>query len=175
MSVYGSLEPGWQLVGFTNTPGQVLNTIPVLTAPRLTRTLAWDPMDEELRSYGPGDPPEQQTLLQLETGDALWLLLDEDDGSPVIWEQVLIDGPRSVALPAGLSLQTRTGPTTSAAEAVAGLGGALESLHVWQGNRFLSYTTGRLDVLNEVRELHYGAAFWIRMSEASSWTQPTPD
>ncbi len=123
-------------MGFTNTPGHVLNTIPVLTAPRLTRTLAWDPVDEEVRSYGPGDPPEQQTLLQLETGDALWLLLDEDDGSPVIWEQVLIDGPRSVALPAGLSLQTWTGPTTSAAEAVAGLGGALESLHVWQGNRF---------------------------------------
>ena len=26
------------------------------------------------------------------------------------------------------------------------------------------------DVLNEVRELRYGDAFWIRMSEAASWT-----
>ena len=95
-----------------------------------------NPVNEELLSYGPGDPPEQQTLLQLETGAALWLLLDEDDGNPMIWEQVLIDGPRRVALPAGLSLQTWTGPITPAAEAVAGFSGALDSLYVWQGGDF---------------------------------------
>jgi hypothetical protein len=175
VSVYRSLEPGWQLVGFTNPAGHVLNVIPVLTAPRLTRVQSWDAVNGELLSYGPGDPAEEQTLLQLETGDALWLLLKGDDGSPVLWEQVLIDGPRSVALPAGLSLQTWTGRTTPAAEAVAGLGGALESLHVWDGDVFLSYTAGLPDFVNKLHELHYGDAFWIRMSEAASWTQPAPN
>jgi len=163
-------------VGFTDTADDLnRGTLSVLAAPRLTRVLQWYAPGQQFLRFGPQDPVLPNQFYRLETGDGVWILFDEGDDRTVLWEQPVIDEPRSVSLPAGFSIRTWTGPTTPVAAAAGELGSAFESLSVWDSDVFLSYTAGLPDFVNKLHELHYGDAFWIRMSEAASWTQPAPN
>ena len=55
-SVYRSFQPGWQLVGFTDTAGDLnRGTLSVLAAPRVTRVLQWYAPGQQFLRFGPQD------------------------------------------------------------------------------------------------------------------------
>ena len=80
---------------------------------------------------------------------------------------------RTVGLGIGWNLTAWLGPGTPVADAVAGLGGALQGLFTWDpaGQRFLRYQPGGPAFLNTVATLEPGQGVWVLLTADADWDQ----
>ena len=79
------------------------------------------------------------------------------------------------ALLPGFNLVTWTGPdATPVADAVAGLGDALDAVFAWDqaAQAFLRYGPTAPAFLNTLDTLDYGQGIWVLVNRAVDWAQP---
>ena len=101
----------------------------------------------------------------------MWLLAEQ----AVTWSQPHLDGARSVPLRTGFNLVAWTGSdNTPIAGAVAALGGALESIFLWEARaeRYLTFRPAAAAFLNSAEVLNYGDGLWALMNAPATWEQP---
>ena len=114
----------------------------------------------------------EQALASLgECGAGVWLLAEQ----AVTWSQPRLDGARSVPLLTGFNLVAWTGSdNTLIAGAVAALGGALESIFLWEARaeRYLTFRPAAEAFLNSAEVLNYGDGLWALMNAPATWEQP---
>lgn len=106
-------------------------------------------------------------------GNGIWIFSD-GGGS---WTRSENTGARSIALIEGFNLVMRDGPYgTPVAEAVAGVGTALQSLFTWDpfAQAFRSFTAGLTAAFNTATTLNRGAGVWILVNRGIAWEQPAP-
>jgi len=126
-------------------------------------------------SYSPNVPPIINTLSDLAVGDGVWIHVTDRAGAT--WTQPAFFGARSVPLRAGFNLVMWTGPDgTPIADAVAGLGGALQVLFTYNAasQQFLTFRPSAPAFLNSTEVLNNGDGVWIEMSADATWDQPAP-
>lgn len=167
------LAPGWNLVGWTgpDTTAAEAATGVEDAAPTL---LAYDAAAATFRTFDPLLPAALSDLENVPSGGAVWVRSE----SPARWTQPADAFGGVVELAPGYNLVTWTGPThVLAEEAFAPIAATLEVAFWWDPllGRYLSYRTGPTAPLSDLRVLHYGDALWVRVTEATSWTQPAPD
>ena len=168
------LLPGWNMVGWTGpatTPTEATAGI----AASIGAVFAWEAQAETFLRFDPAAPPFLNSLTEFSTGEGLWLFVPPP--ALLFWEQPEFTGPRSVPLQAGFNLVTWTGPDgASVADAVAGLGGALRSLFVWDAGAqtFRSYNPAQPAFLNTATQLRFGDGLWIEVATPLTWEGPAP-
>ena len=164
---------GWNLVGWSGAASAVAGAIAPV-GEILDSLFTWDASGQRFLSFNPTLPPLLNTLSTLQFGDGIWVHAAAGGG---VWEQPAFTGARSISLRSGFNLVTWSGPDKmAAAAAIAGLGGALDVLFVWdeQAQRYLSYTPGAPEFLDTADALFHGEGVWIKVNRAMTWAQPAP-
>ena len=163
------LLAGWNLVGWTGDDASVPDALGD-ALPAIDSVHTFDAARQAFDTFTTSGPGFLNTLDVILSGAGVWLFAN----TGVTWQQPRITGPRDVELVAGFNLVAWTGPGTFIGEAVAGIAGALDSLFVWNApaEEFLTFGPTRPAFLNRIDALAYGDGFWLRMTQAVSWTQP---
>ena len=173
-----SLEPGWNLIGWTQA-AVAPSALPV--AGSFLSLFLWDAVGEAFRSYRPGVPSSLNTAKEVRLGDGVWLYVAGPQGAVLELSEHL--GGRWVPLQrpsdghSGFNLVTWTGPDgTPIPVAVSSLGGAFADLYIWDAGaqHFFSYHAGRPALLNTATVLNHGDALWLQVSQPAFWWQPPP-
>ncbi len=163
------LLDGWNLVGWTGQ-GSVADAVASL-AGDVEVIFGWDPVLQEFKNFRPRGPRDLNTLDELQPGEGLWVRLS----GPGLWRQPTPSGARDVPLEPGANLVTWTGPDQAPVKtAVADLGDALTALFTWDADeqRFLRYSPGSPDRVNDARTLNFGHGVWVFVDRAVVWPQP---
>ena len=163
------LHPGWNLVGWIGPETPVAELFEQI--PALVQASALDAEDGRyLRARrGGGSPSGELTLLT--PGMGLWLRLGGAEA--VTWTRpaeatgVLLD------LRAGRQLVAWSGGPGSLADALAGLGGAVTSLHRWnaEAQRYESYRPGAAATAGALEAIAPGDGLWLYLAEPVRWWQ----
>ena len=163
------LLAGWNLVGWTGDDASVPDALGD-ALPAIDSVHTFDAARQAFDTFTTSGPGFLNTLDVILSGAGVWFFAN----TGVTWQQPRITGPRDVELVAGFNLVAWTGPGTFIGEAVAGIAGALDSLFVWNApaEEFLTFGPTRPAFLNRIDALVYGDGFWLRMTQAVSWTQP---
>ena len=131
----------------------------------------FDAGSQSFETFTSGEPAFLNSLTAIPTGAGVWLLSER----AATWSQPRLDGARSVPLVTGFNLVAWTGSDdTPVADAVASLGGALQSIFLWEATaeRFLTYGPSAPDLLNSAEVLNYGDGLWALMNAPVTWEQP---
>ncbi|MYH41533.1 MAG: hypothetical protein F4150_07225 [Chloroflexi bacterium] len=72
-----SLSAGRNLVGWLGPDGAAVGAVLARFGETLVRASRWDTQSQRYLHYRPGDPPAQNTLVELERGDGLWVELTD--------------------------------------------------------------------------------------------------
>ena len=165
------LQPMWNLSGWRGATAPDVATQSI--AGQFRGLFTWDAFAQAFLSYNVSAPAALNTLTDLQQGDGAWIFVTDPDGA--IWLMPGIDGPRDILLREGFNLVIWTGPDDmNIADAVAGLGGALRSISLWDAiaQQFLSFNAQLPVSLNSAQTLPHGAGMWIDVSENVTWSQP---
>ena len=166
-----TLVAEWNLVGWTGATAVAEATASI--AGLFDGLFAWDVAETAFRSYAPVLPPGRNTLTELTFGQGLWVHVTDPAGAA--WTQPVVTGPVDLELSAGMNLTMWAGPDgTAVAEAVAGLGRALQSVYQWEAGAqaYLLYRPGAAAFLNTAGTLNHGAGVWVEVDRAVTWSQP---
>ncbi len=140
---------------------------------RLVAAFRYDASRQEWDAYRPG-LPFVSTLVALDRGDALWVLLTP--GEAVVWAQPTgSNAARILSLQTGLNFVTWTGPPTSAGEALFALVDSVVTVLRWNPERKQFDTVfPELPIAGLASELQPRDVLWVRVDGRQVWRQPAP-
>ena len=164
------LAVGWNLVSWLGEEAGVKAALGG-AAGAVGSVHTFDAESQGFETYTVGGPAFLNSLTTIPTGAGVWLLAEQ----AVTWSQPRREGARSVPLVTGFNLVAWTGPdATPVADAVAGLGGALESIFLWDtlAETFLTFGLARPAFLNSAEVLNYGDGLWALIRAPATWQQP---
>jgi hypothetical protein len=172
-TVTANLTAGWNLVGFGGT--QLVTDATAGIAGQFSAIFTWDALAQRFLSFSASLPPTLNSLQQIQAGDGVWLFISAPSGTQ--WVQPAFTTARDVALERGFNLVTWSGPSgASVAEAVAGLGNALDILFTWDptSQAFRTFSPTALSFLNSADTFTHGEGVWMQINRAETWSQPAP-
>lgn len=172
-TVTTTLTSGWNLVGFGATQSVTDATAGI--AGRFSAIFTWDSSAQRFLSFSASLPAALNSLQQIQAGDGVWLLITAPGGTE--WVQPSFTTARDVALDRGFNLVTWSGPSgASVAQAVAGLGNALDILFTWDpaSQTFRSFNPTAPSFLNSADTFQHGEGVWMQINRATTWSQPAP-
>ena len=164
------LVVGWNLVSSLGEAAGVEEALGA-AAGAVRSVNTYDARNQNFETFTAGGPALLNSLGTIPTGAGVWLLAEQ----AVTWSQPRLDGARSVPLLTGFNLVAWTGSdNTPIAGAVAALGGALESIFLWEARaeRYLTFRPAAEAFLNSAEVLNYGDGLWALMNAPATWEQP---
>ena len=164
------LGVGWNLVSSLGEAAGVEEALGA-AAGAVRSVNTYDARNQNFETFTAGGPALLNSLGTIPTGAGVWLLAEQ----AVTWSQPRLDGARSVPLLTGFNLVAWTGSdNTPIAGAVAALGGALESIFLWEARaeRYLTFRPAAEAFLNSAEVLNYGDGLWALMNAPATWEQP---
>lgn len=169
-----ALRPGWNLVGWTGESSDVLAATAGISG-AFSGFFTWDAITQAFLTFNPSLPASLNTLSQIQFGNGVWLFVTAS--GTIVWEQPEVTAAQSVELRPGFNLVTWTGPNGAAvAEAVTGLGSALDALFLWDaaGQRYRSFNPSLPASLNTATAFNHRGGIWIKVNRSVIWEQPAP-
>lgn len=173
-----TLQPGGNWVGWFDREASARVLFEAF--PALESIHAWGPADSSesgepgwLVAYRNSAIPERRPLHTLEPGMGLFFFIGGD--GPVDIAVARTPATGMVELYAGANLVAWLGSdATEIADAMRGVGQALESAHIWDSTRggWCSYRPA-LGRLNPSCTVQPGAAVWVYVDRDINWLQPT--
>ena len=163
------LQPGWNMLGWLGPETPVSDLFEAV--PELERVFVW--LGEHQRyEWATRNNPSNRRLPLLTPGRGFWMYVGGT--ATVEWTRPIVADPVLLSLHQGGNLVAWTGADgTPIEEAVARFGRALEGAARWNPvtERFEHYRPGAPGGAGTLRELRYGDAFFIDLSEAARWWQ----
>ena len=163
------LQPGWNMLGWLGPETPVSELFEAV--PELERVFVW--LGEHQRyEWATRNNPSNRRLPPLTPGGGFWVYIGGT--ATVEWTRPIVAEPVLLSLHQGANLVAWTGADgTPTGEALARFGRALEGAARWNPvtERFEHYRPGAPDGAGTLRELRYGDAFFIDLSEAARWWQ----
>ena len=164
------LAPGWNLVSWSGA-GATIGHLSASLPENVDRLAAWDAAENRWRTYLPR--PGIGDLGELAAHAGLWVHVAGDRG--VQWHQPSQStAARTIPLRPGWQIVTWTGPSHASASAAFGeASAAVDTIALFDASSG-RFQLSRIDgsPLDRGLTLETGAAFWVHVRDAASWTQP---
>ncbi len=170
-SITTRLQPGWNLVGWTDVEVGIESLFAAL--PDLQATRAWDAEAQAFRATSRRNGAVSGDLGQLSPGMGLWLFIDGEED--VEWRRPVVPESARTTLAEGWNLIAWSGEDGAApGEAFASLGDEFEVAAAWDPatQQFGLFAGVDGAQINTLGDLSRGEGIWIYTSTGRDWLQP---
>lgn len=170
-SITTRLQPGWNLVGWTDIEAGVEALF--ATLPDLQSAHVWDAEAQAFRATARLNGDLSGDLARLSPGTGLWLYLDGEEH--VEWRRPVVPGSARTNLAEGWNLIVWSGEDgATPGEALASLGSELKIAAGWDPatQQFGLFAGVEAAHINTLSHLSRGEGIWVYMSTGRDWLQP---